>query len=222
MNIELTTNSYIFQSAKRLLQKELDKCFKLLKDNEEKWNDYMDLKLHYACTENVDFEYNNATISFDDEVQNRWFNSFCDDNLDWFLENIKEDREIDFKDISDYIGRTSSFYLGKLHNTEKDKYCCALSEASEDFSFYYINDNIVVEDENGIHLISDDNVIINAFEDIEDAVNGMLTLIETMYDDLKDKLDEIIYVYDYIKDFKDNQVENFKEYVKDTWLANNL
>ena len=38
MNIELTTNSYIFQSAKRLLQKELDKCFKLLKDNEEKWN----------------------------------------------------------------------------------------------------------------------------------------------------------------------------------------
>lgn len=217
MNIELTTNSYIFQSAKRLLQKELDKCFKLLKDNEEKWNDYMDLKLHYACTENVDFEYNNATISFDDEVQHRWFNSFCDDNLDWFFENIKEDKGIDFKDISDYIGRTSSFYLGKLHNTEKDKYSCALAEASYEFNVTNLEFN---EDENGIHFI--DNDLSGYDEDIEDTVNGMLALVETMYDDLKDKLDEIIYVYDYIKDFKDNQVENFKDYVKDTWLANNL
>lgn len=220
MNIELTTNSYIFQSAKRLLQKELDKCFKLLKDNEEKWNDYMDLKLHYACTENVDFEHYDAKITFDNEVQSRWFYTFCDDMFEHFLNDLMTDKGIDFEELRDNIGRTSSFYLGKLHNTEKDKYCCALTEASEDFSFYYINDNIVVEDENGIHLISDDNVIINAFEDIEDAVNGMLTLIETMYDDLKDKLDEIIYVYDYIKDFKDNQVEYFKDYVKETWLAN--
>ena len=214
MNIELTTNSYIFQSTKRLLQKELDKCFKLLKDNEEKWNNYMDLKLHYACTENVDFEYNNATISFDDEVQYRWFNSFCDDNLDWFLEAIKENRGIDFKDISDYISRTSSFYLGKLHNTEKDKYCCALTEASYEFNITNLEFN---EDENGIHFIDND---LSGYEDVEDAVNGMLALVETMYDDLKDKLDEIIYVYDYIKNFKDNQVEYFKDYVKDTWLAN--
>lgn len=220
MNIELTTNSYIFQSAKRLLQKELDKCFKLLKDNEEKWNDYMDLKLHYACTEDISFEHNDATISFDSKAQDDWFNFFCEDSYNLFLEDIKESKGIDFDELRDNVGRTSSFYLGKLHNNEKDKYCRALSEASEDFSFYYINDNIAVEDENGIHLISDENVIINAYEDIEDAVNGMLALVETMYDDLKDKLDEIIYVYDYIKDFKDNQVEYFKEYVKETWLAN--
>lgn len=214
MNIELTTNSYIFQSAKRLLQKELDKCFKLLKDNEEKWNDYMDLKLHYACTENVDFEHYDAKITFDNEVQNRWFYTFCDDMFEQFLNDLMTDKGIDFKELRDNVGRTSSFYLGKLHNTEKDKYSCALAEASYEFNITNLEFN---EDENGIHFIDND---LNGYEDIEDAVNGMLALIETMYDDLKDNLDEIIYVYDYIKDFKDNQVEYFKDYVKETWLAN--
>lgn len=215
MNIELTTNSYIFQSAKRLLQKELDKCFKLLKDNEEKWNDYMDLKLHYACTENVDFEHYDAKITFDSEVQSRWFYTFCDDMFEQFLNDLMTVKGIDFNELKDNIGRTSSFYLGKLHNTEKDKYCCALTEASYEFNITNLEFN---EDENGIHFI--DNDLSGYGEDIEDTVNGMLALAETMYDDLKDKLDEIIYVYDYIKDFKDNQVEYFKDYVKETWLAN--
>lgn len=214
MNIELTTNNYIFQSAKRLLQKELDKCFKLLKDNEEKWNCYMDLKLHYASTEDISFEHNHATISFDNEAQNDWFNCFCEDSYNLFLEDIKESKGIDFNELRDNIGRTSSFYLGKLHNTEKDKYSCALTEASYEFNITNLEFN---EDENGIHFIDND---LSGYEDVEDAVNGMLALVETMYDDLKDKLDEIIYVYDYIKDFKDNQVEYFKDYVKDTWLAN--
>ena len=214
MNIELTTNSYIFQSAKRLLQKELDKCFKLLKDNEEKWNNYMDLKLHYACTENVDFEHYDAKITFDNEVQSRWFYTFCDDMFEQFLNDLMTVKGIDFKELRDNVGRTSSFYLGKLHNTEKDKFSCALAEASYEFNITNLEFN---EDENGIHFIDND---LSGYEDVEDAVNGMLALVETMYDDLKDKLDEIIYVYDYIKDFKDNQVEYFKDYVKDTWLAN--
>lgn len=217
MNIELTTNSYIFQSAKRLLQKELDKCFKLLKDNEEKWNNYMDLKLHYACTENVDFEHYDAKITFDNEVQSRWFYTFCDDMFEQFLNDLMTIKGIDFKDISDYIGRTSSFYLGKLHNTEKDKYCCALTEASYDFATYNGDELIFSENENGIYLTVSDDI---ADERIEETVSDMLEMTEAIYFDLKNKLDEIIYVYDYIKDFKDNQVEYFKDYVKETWLAN--
>lgn len=215
MNIELTTNSYIFQSAKRLLQKELDKCFKLLKDNEEKWNNYMDLKLHYACTENVDFEHYDAKITFDNEVQSRWFYTFCDDMFEQFLNDLMTVKGIDFNELRDNVGRTSSFYLGKLHNTEKDKFSCALAEVSYEFNITNLEFN---EDKNGIHFI--DNDLSGYEEDIEDTVNGMLALAETMYDDLKDKLDEIIYVYDYIKNFKDNQYQYFKDYVKDTWLAN--
>lgn len=217
MNIELTTNSYIFQSAKRLLQKELDKCFKLLKDNEEKWNNYMDLKLHYASTENVDFEHYDAKITFDNEVQSRWFYTFCDDMYEQFLNDLMTVKGIDFKELRDKIGTTSSFYLGKLHNNEKDKYCCALTEASYEFATYYGNELIFSENENGIYLTISDDI---ADERIEEAVNDMLEMTEVIYSDLKDKLDEIIYVYDYIKDFKDNQVEYFKDYVKDTWLAN--
>lgn len=217
MNIELTTNSYIFQSAKRLLQKELDKCFKLLKDNEEKWNCYMDLKLHYASTENVDFEHYDAKITFDNEVQSRWFYTFCDDMLEQFLNDLMTVKGIDFNELKDNIGRTSSFYLGKLHNTEKDKYCCALTEVSYEFATYYGDELTFSENENGIYLTISDNI---ADERIEETVNDMLEMTEVIYSDLKNKLDEIIYVYDYIKDFKDNQVEYFKDYVKDTWLAN--
>lgn len=217
MNIELTTNSYIFQSAKRLLQKELDKCFKLLKDNEEKWNCYMDLKLHYASTENVDFEHYDAKITFDNEVQSRWFYTFCDDMLEQFLNDLMTVKGIDFNELRDNIGRTSSFYLGKLHNTEKDKYCCALTEASYEFATYYGDELTFSENENGIYLTISDNI---ADERIEETVNDMLEMTEVIYSDLKNKLDEIIYAYDYIKDFKDNQVEYFKDYVKDTWLAN--
>lgn len=217
MNIELTTNSYIFQSAKRLLQKELDKCFKLLKDNEEKWNDYMDLKLHYASTENVDFEHYDAKITFDNEVQSRWFYTFCDDMLEQFLNDLMTVKGIDFNELKDNIGRTSSFYLGKLHNNEKDKYCCALTEASYEFATYYGDELTFSENENGIYLTISDDI---ADEEIEKTVSDMLEMTEVIYSDLKNKLDEIIYVYDYIKDFKDNQVEYFKDYVKDTWLAN--
>lgn len=217
MNIELTTNSYIFQSAKRLLQKELDKCFKLLKDNEEKWNNYMDLKLHYASTENVDFEHYDAKITFDNEVQSRWFYTFCDDMYEQFLNDLMTVKGIDFNELKDSLGRTSSFYLGKLHNTEKDKYCCALTEASYEFATYYGDELTFSENENGIYLTISDNI---ADERIEETVNDMLEMTEVIYSDLKNKLDEIIYVYDYIKDFKDNQVEYFKDYVKDTWLAN--
>ena len=217
MNIELTTNSYIFQSAKRLLQKELDKCFKLLKDNEEKWNCYMDLKLHYASTENVDFEHYDAKITFDNEVQSRWFYTFCDDMYEQFLNDLMTVKGIDFNELKDSLGRTSSFYLGKLHNNEKDKYCCALTEASYEFATYYGDELTFSENENGIYLIISDDI---ADERIEETVNDMLKMTEVIYSDLKNKLDEIIYVYDYIKDFKDNQAEYFKDYVKDTWLAN--
>jgi hypothetical protein len=45
-------------------------------------------------------------------------------------------------------------------------------------------------------------------------------LADCGYEDLKDNMDIIIKVYDYIKSFKDNQVECFKDFVKENWLAN--
>ena len=130
MNIELTENSYIYQSAKRLLNRELEKCTKLLKENEKAWNESMNLKLYDASTENIDFEHNDAKVSFSDEEQSRWFYMFCDWEFDCFMDWCSNDG-IDFNKLKDNIGNTSSFYLGRLHNNERsdDKYLIALTEA---------------------------------------------------------------------------------------------
>jgi hypothetical protein len=52
-------------------------------------------------------------------------------------------------------------------------------------------------------------------EDLKDMTNSMLELVEDMYDELCNYLKPIETVYDIIHDFKENQTESFKEWVKD-------
>ena len=218
MNIELTENSYIYQSAKRLLNRELEKCTKLLKENEEAWNEYMDLKLHDAFTTNVDFEYHDAKVSFTDEQQSEWFNSFCYDQYELLMDWCRE-QGIEFNKLRDDVGQTSKFYLGILHNNENKKYLEALCEAIDTNSSW-----INLTEENGV-VVYDERATIDGFKlyekefDIEQVVNDMLGYVETAYDDLNNKLEDIIKVYQYIEDVKANQVELFKEYVREQWLS---
>lgn len=213
MNINLTENSYIFQSAKRLLEAELDKCLAYLKESEDKWNEYMDLKLHYiSYGVNCDFEHNGATVHFDEEFLNEAFYAYCDIEYDDFIEWCREEG-IEFNELRDNVGRTSSFYLGKMHNNFKDKYIVALAEAVDEFNMSGLGFNMV---DDKIRPILE----INENDDIEDIVNEMLMLTECIYENLKYKLEDIIKVYDYIHEFKENQVENFKDFVKENWLIN--
>ena len=48
----------------------------------------------------------------------------------------------------------------------------------------------------------------------------MLEFAEYFVDEVKDSLKDIIKVHAYITEFKENQVENFKKYVKENWIAN--
>lgn len=213
MNINLTENSYIFQSAKRLLETELDKCLEYLKENEDKWNEYMNLKLHDIYGVNCDFEHNDATVHFDEEFLNEEFYVYCDMEYDSFIKWCREEG-IEFNELRDNVGRTSSFYLGKIHNNFKDKYIVALAEAVDEFNMSDLGFNMVGDKIRPILEIENNDT------DIEDIVNEMLMLTECIYDNLKYKLEDIIKVYDYIHDFKENQVENFKEFVKENWLIN--
>ncbi len=209
MNINLTENSFAYQSAKRLLEKELDKCFKLLKKTEEKWNSFMDLKLHDASYGvDLSFELNGANVSFDNYSE--WFTDFCEISYDNLIEDCRQLYNTDFDELREEVGRTSSFYLGSLHNNADCHYIVALAEASCTFTS---SDIEFKEDEKGIHIVEDDR------SDIEDFVNSMLELVEDMYEELEEKITEITNVYDYIYSFKENQVENFKEFVKDNWMA---
>lgn len=212
MEINLTGNSYIYTKALHLANKELNKAIKLLRDNEDKWNSMLDLKLHDACCANVDFKHNGAMVTFDSDAQSDWFTDFCDCNYNWFIDDLKSNYSIDFDGLRDNVGRTSKFYLGKLHSNHiKD----ALAEASGTYAF----DGIEIKEVN-TELEVDIEESLTNYEDIEDFVNGLLDFADNIVDEVTESLDPILTVYDYITSFKESQVESFKEYVENTWLAN--
>lgn len=210
MEINFTENSYMYQSAKRLLQKELDKCVQKLKETEEKWNEYMDLKLHYASITDPRIEGDGYTVEFDDEKCSEMFYEFCEQNYDCFLEDLKENFDIDFYDLRDNVGSTSSFYLGTMHNNYNDKYIVALAEACTCFNLSPLG----FEQKDGKIIIAE-SLSKEYTEDLEDMTTQMLYLVEDMYDELCNYLKPIETVYDIIHDFKENQTESFKEWVKE-------
>jgi len=206
----LTKDSYIYQTVKELLQKEIYACNKLLEDSREKWDEQLDLKLHYASTANIDFEHNGATVTFTDEAQTEWFYRFCDYSYDWFKEELKEEG-IDFDTLREQVGHTSKFYLSDLHEYNKYADCCegyVLSGASETFknSQIVLNYNLEIED-------CED-------EEVEDSIADMLETLKYMREEVEETLKPIEFTYDLIKSFKDNQTENFRHYVKDAWIYN--
>lgn len=208
-NINLTENSYIFQTALRLATKEVNKAANLLLEHEDKWNESLNLKLYDAFSTDIDFECNGARVVFDSDAQNEWFYRYCEDTYDQFIEWCKEEN-IDFNKMCDNIGRTSSFYLGKLH---ADNLLDTFYEASD---VYTQNDLIAYTlDEKG-NLIID----YSSEEDLEDALASLLNIAEYIYKEVEESLEDIIKVYNYIQDTKNNQVEYFKDYVKEVWIDN--
>lgn len=212
--MELTVNSYAFQSAKRLAEEALNRCFKKLKENEKKWNESLNLKLYDCCGMN-EFETEYGKIVLNDDVASDAFYTFCESSYDMMLEDLKENNSINFVDIADYIGRTSSFYIGKAHNNEKDKYTVALAMLSDTWN----NSDVEhLETEKGFTIR--DDVFLENEDDIEQYINDMLDIAQNVEKEFEEAFHEIEVVYDYITSFKENQVEYFKDYVLDfiqTW-----
>lgn len=200
--------------AKRLLTRELDKCSALLKENEDKWNSPLDLKLHDICTygDSCDFDINGAHVHFTEEALQEYFELFCTVEYDYFVEWCAIEG-IDFDEMRKSIGRTSKFYLGNMNNSMKDKYTIALAEVCDAFNMSLFES----ADCDGKIVITDYTEKDN---DVDVIISEALMLAECVYDDLKNEMDDIIKVYDYIKSFKDNQVECFKDFVKENWIAN--
>lgn len=212
--MELTVNSYAFQSAKRLAEEALNRCYKRLKDNEKKWNESLNLKLYDCfCMNEIETEY--GKIVLNDDVASSAFYTFCESSYDMMLEDLKENNNINFVDIADYIGRTSSFYIGKAHNDYKDKFTVALAELSDTWRETLVEH---FETENGFTIR--DDVDLNGEDDTEQYMNDMLDIAQNVEREFEEAFHEIEVVYDYITSFKENQVENYTDYVKDyiqTW-----
>lgn len=195
----------IVKLSKELCEKEIARTITLLKDNEEKWNEYMDLKLHdCAIIDDLEIKEKGLEITINN-VYETFFDNFCRDSYDDFLYDCNMEG-INFDVLRDFVGRTSSFYLGKLYDSKT--YMGVLQEFSSavglsSLQFKYDNNTktyiIQFEDENNIS---------------ETEVEEMLRITKCVYSEIEDALADIITVYDRIKNFKDNQVEYYKNYIR--------
>ena len=191
----------------------LYKAQKLLVESEYMWNKYMDLKLHDACGMTVfikDIAGGKATIELDDSVVNDLFDNFCQDAYSTFQDMSFEDLKIflDFNDIADYIGRTSSFYLTTMHNDYKNKYATALYEIASDLLC-----DIELKTENDIVQIDFERTMEFYDEDYERLAVDLTYIINGLVEHIENILKDVKMVYDYIENFKKEQKEMFTEYV---------
>lgn len=211
MTETILKNSTILNNAMLLADKEIQKVVDYLTMYDDAWNEFMDLKMYDANYMQIDeftFEYNNATITFKEDYIRDLFIRWCEDEYDYFKEWCRGNC-IDLKSIQNYIGRTSSFYLGNLHGENLEN---ILAICNDDFADSYIElTNGKVDFIESMKNYDGDNY--------DDFLADLLVITNNLYDDTINYLNDIIKVYEYIKSVKDNQCETFKIYVHEDWLS---
>ena len=215
MELTLTTNSYIYQSAKRLAQREIDKCVEYLKKAEYAWNEYFDLKLHdaYYNVNEISFEHNGANVKLNAYTLSNYFDIYCECSYEDFKEYCLQSN-IDFESLRDNIGRTSSFYLGRLHNGERDSLITALYEAS--YTFSAVADNMFIYEIDGRIKLEDFDRDVSII-DIDEYTANFLSIAQNVYEELCEVLDDIVKVADYIKEFKETCGDGFMNWCIEQW-----
>ena len=202
-----TTLDHIINCANMQLKKSLD----LLKESEKMWNEPLDLKLHDVSMMTYEKEVDGKKVKI--ENMEGLFYGFCNDLYNEFIEWSFESLEVfsDFCDIADYIGRTSKFYLTKMHNDWKDKYAAALYEIAEDLmsdvELKKAGDTFQVDLEKSMEF----------YDNYEDLAVDLVYMVEGLADHVKTVLGDVKAVYDYIADVKDSQCKLFAEYVS-AWV----
>lgn len=191
----------------------LYKAQQLLADSEYMWNKAMNLKLYDAFFMTVfekDITGGKVKIELESEEASDLFYSFCQDAFEVFRDMSFEDLKIflDFNDIADYIGRTSKFYLTKMHNDYKDKYATALYEIAGD-----LLSDVELKIENDMIKVDFDKTMEFYDEDYERLYLDLTYIINDIVDDVESVLADVKTIYDYIENFKKEQEEMFTEYV---------
>lgn len=191
---------------------QIKKVVDYLKKHEEAFGS-MNLKLYdafyYFGSDEMKEEFpltykNNNSREYDD------FYWFCEDSYRLFEEDLKENLGIDFSEMQNYIDKTSSFYLHDCNIIDEDRngdidYSYAISE----FVNYYCNNQYG----NFISFNKNLKILVNECvpAECEDEIDY---IINDLYNDVVNYCKDIITVYEIIKNFKDNQVEYFKEYLE--------
>ena len=166
-----------------------------------------DLKLHDVSyyigeklgeVDGLDYrEYNNLYC--------RMFELFCEDNY-----NIFEEDEKNYNIKRVYLGHTSSFYIESSYHDIIDSYYYP-SNYREEYD---------LEEKKSMLL---DEFLFNQLGIYEDCIEDYYSTKEDFiymlneYEDFLDTIEEIYGGYEYIRDFKENQIDIFKDWYDDVY-----
>ena len=192
---------------------QLYKAQQLLAETEHMWNKSMDLKLYKACGMTKftrEIAGGKVTVELESEEASELFYSFCQDAFSTFQDMTFEDMEhyIDFSDIVDYIGRTSSFYLTEMHNDYKNKFAVALYHIASDL----ISD-IELKTENNMVKVDFEQTMEFYDDDYEHLAVDLTYIIDGLVEHIENILKDVKMAYNYIENFKKQQEEMFTKYV---------
>ena len=192
---KLMDNTVTFENVKKILISELDDRVNYIGALE-------DLKLHdisYYICEKLD-EIDDLTQSEYYDIYSHIFNLFCEDNYNAFI-NYEEENNTKRK----YLGHTSRFYI------DTDCYDGIINYyyASDFRSEYDIEKKkSMLLDEFLYSVLNTDEVYIEEEFMNDQDFNYMIN----EYEDFLDTIEEIYNTYEYIKDFKENQVQYFEDW----------
>lgn len=196
--------------------KELSKLKKWFEDSKEAF-ETMDLKLYDVSS--FCWRHTEEYPQFNLDVEFQWF---CDDSYEQMVEYFKES-DYDW-DKRKQLGRTSSFWLHDNSIIDMDR-----RQADDKFiwdsTFYGLlnrfgyNDTMDFTTEGMIDI--DDEYLVDCEANLKYIADG------EFFVDVIREFDGVLKMYEYIKDFKDNQVKYFKEYLKcrqeqEEWEAEEL
>lgn len=179
----------------------------------------MNLKLHHAAA--LDLEKFPLCKKYQEKSNTfSLFNDFCEINYDIVIEYLKENHSIDFQEMQNHIGRTSSFYLYDFYATYNrelqiaEMICNFYNKYVDcnDFQDLKINDKLQLEIEFQTYDI--ENNYSYDKDDMEEISTHLDYFIEDFYNDFINHCKDMEVVYNLIKDFKDNQVKYFKDYLE--------
>ena len=189
-----TTTKETIKKAKQ----ELKKIFDYIAQNNDALTDYTDLKLHDASYYAYSEMGNDFPLCYAADDQNSeysYFYDFCEWSFNQFEEDLKA-QNIDFYKTVDYIGHTSKFYCYAGHDRDAET----------------IINNFLYDDYTSFEIING-RFSFSGFYGIPEIINDLEYFINHAFNDFKAKTADAITIYNYIKEFKDNQIEYFKDYL---------
>lgn len=195
-------------------QKEIDRAKQYLKENETALFEYHDLKLHdanYYCY--TDFEKDFPLLAENSNAYDEFY-AYCEITFDTFQEDIKSECDADFRELVQYLGRTSKFYINDFSNNYlnvEKSISGAIYDLFDSFDLWH-NCVELNDDANEIYISDYYTTDDNLHEYADEIADDLNHITQDFYNYVVEHCAPFIKCYEILKAFKDNQVDGFKEF----------